>query len=318
MKTIIILLLFFFQITSNSYSQNLTEWDSVLSGAEFGDMTVVSGNGTLSYNFARVDSLSEKSKEEDNDHLSKVSENTQVVIRNTEDVYVSFAFSGVKVKCDEISANYLPSGRRYIQEWKWAYNGEKLDHFSLDGVGQNGLIIPRGSIRTEYVPRLYRYDPRYNGMKIFDTPVGTFLKGSLGYMTVENISVKGEEVIDNIPCKIITGHITNTADSITVWLAPGIMYRPKKIEHISMDEITVIQNSFKQYVTGIWFPNKIQKDIYYIDSNTNKRVLYSTETIVVNDDYNINIDLPSTMFEIKFPSKMTVFDFRLRETIQIK
>jgi hypothetical protein len=117
---------------------------------------------------------------------------------------------------------------------------------------------------------------------------------------------------------MITGHIAGTADSITVWLAPGIMYRPKKIEYISLDEIIVINNSFKQYESGIWFPNKVQKDIYYIDVVTNKRVLYSTETIIVKDDFQINIELPSTMFEIKFPSKMTVFDQRLGAEIKIK
>lgn len=307
-----------FESANTSYSQTLNEIESLVIGAEYGDMTVVSGKGSVFYNYARIDSLSEKAKEKDNDYFSKVSENAKVVVRNTEDINVSFAFSGIQVRCDEISSNYLPSGRKYTQEWKWAFNGEKTDHFSLDGIGHNGLIIPKGSIRTEYVTRIYRFDPRYNGMKIFDTPIGNFLKGSLGDMSIENISVNGEEVIDNIPCKIITGHVSNTSDSITVWIAPSIMYRPKKIEYISLEEITVINNFFKQYETGIWFPNKTQQDIYYIDTNTNKRVLYSTETITVKDDFNINIELPSTMFEIMYPSKMKVFDYRLGEKIQIK
>src|SRR3989339_200963 len=226
-----------------SYSQ---EWDDIVAGAGYGDMAVISGQGSLTFNFARVDSLSQRAIEKDNEHLSNVAPDVQVVIRNTENVNVTFAFSGVKVRCDELSWNYLPSGRRYIQEWKWAYNGEKLDHYSLDGIGQNGLIIPKGSIRTEYVPRIIQFDPRFNGMKIMDTPVGDFLNGSLGDMSVANLSLKGDETIDGAPCKVISGNVVGSADSITVWLAPGIMYRPKKIEYIGLDEITVIVNSFRE------------------------------------------------------------------------
>jgi len=311
------LLLIFIGLTSiTSYAQ--TNLETLIEGADFGDMVVVSGKGDVVIEYTRVDSLSKKAQDDDQSILSKLTPEQEAVIRNQLNINLSFTFTGPKIRCDENTMNLLPTGRWYTQNWHWAYNGEKMDLLRLDGLGENGLIVPLGSVRTENVIPVERYNPRYNGMQIMGTPVGSFLRGSLGSKTVEDLEIIGEEIQDGIPCTIVSGHIVDTDETIIVWLAPGIMYRPKHIEIRSSDASTIVHNTFREHSGGIWFPEYMVKEEFYIDSKSGEEVLYKRDTLAVQDNYELNIELPDSMFEVEFPVGMMVYDFRIGERFEVK
>ena len=317
-RVVFFLLIIMFAGSYGSIAQDPAEWEAILAGADIGDGLISSGQGNILFEYVRTDSSSTRAQELDQEHRENVSPDVMVVVRNQENVELNFAFSGKRFRCDESSINKLPEGRWYSQDWQWAYNGEKLDLLILDGIGENGLIIPRGSIRAENVPRINRFDPRINGLKIMGTPVGSFLRGSFENNTVIDLSVIGEEAQDNILCKVIQGYVVTTGDSIKVWLAPNMMYRPKHVELISWNEITVVHNTFKEYTGGIWYPETLQKEQYYIDEQTGGNVLYYRETITVLNDFVINTVVPSNLFEVTFPSGLMVFDYRIGEKVEIE
>ena len=294
-----------------------TELSTILAGASIGDMMITSGSGNLVYEYTRVDSLSARAQQKDQEHIAGTAPEVKTVIRNHETIDISFSFSGMKVRCDESSYNRLPTGTSFSQDWQWAYNGEKVDILQYDGVGENGLIIPRGSIRADYAPRINRFDPKYNGLTILGTSTGEFLKGTFAGNTVENLKAIRQETLDTVNCVVVSGNVVNTGDTITAWLAPGIMFRPKRIEYRSGDELTIVNNHFKEYSGGVWFPETISKALFYQDSK-GQWVCYTKEKISVLKDFTINIDLPASLFEVQFPVGLWVYDYRFGEKVEIK
>ncbi len=299
-------------------AQDGSELKTIIEGADLGDMMVASGQGSLIFEYTRVDSISSKAQENDQIFLAGLSAGDKAVIHNREQIEMSFAFNGPKMRCNENSLNRLPTGTRYIQNWQWAYNGEKMDLLRLDALGKEGLIAPMGSVITDNVIPVHRFDPRFNGMEILGTPVGEFLRGSFGGNTVENLHVIGEEMQDGIICKVISGDISETGNTVKVWLAPSLMYRPKHVEIRSSDSIIIVHNTFREYTAGICFPELIVKKEYYIDRNTGKEVLYNIETLIVKGNFNLNIELPGSLFEVEFPAGLMVYDYRTGEEFEVK
>ena len=317
-RILMIIFLFVFIGIRAVSAQDGSELKTIIEGSDLGDMMVASGQGSLIFEYVRVDSLSAKAQEDDRAVLAGLSEGEEAVIHNQESINISFAFTDPKMRCNENSINRLPTGGRYNQNWYWAYNGEKMELLRLDELGKEGLIIPIGSVKTDNVIPVNRFDPGFNGMKILGTPVGTFLRGSLGDGTVKDLQLVGEELQDNIPCEVIRGLIADTGNTITVWLAPNLMYRPKHVEIRSSDSIIKVHNTFREYTTGIWFPELIVKKEYYIDKKTDEEVLYKVETLAVQSDFALNMELPNEMFEVDFPIGLMVYDYRTGEEFEVK
>ena len=96
------------------------------------------------------------------------------------------------------------------------------------------------------------------------------------------------------------------------------MYRPKHLEINSSDEIISVHNFFREHSGGIWFPEYILKEEYYINESTGKKELYTRETLTIDKDFEPNVDLPSNLFEIEFPSDLMVYDYRTGQYTEIK
>lgn len=311
--TILLLAVF---VVFPTYAKDASDLETIIEGANIGDMLVTSGKGNLVFEYTRIDSLSKKAIGIDKEFLLKALPGTKVVTNNHEYIEIFYAFDGKKIRCNENSHNLLPPGVRYTRNWQWTYNGEKMDLLRLDGLGHNDLVKPMGSTRTDNDIPVNRYDPRYNGLNISGTPVSSFLRGSFDGKKISDLRIIGEEIQDDLLCKVIRGQ-TETGDIITVWLAPRLMYRPKHIEiRSSYNEITVIHNTFKE-LNKSWFPQKITKEEYYSDDNTGKKVLYTRETILIQSDFEINIALSNSLFEAKFPRGLTVYDYRTGERFEI-
>ncbi len=167
-------------------------------------------------------------------------------------------------------------------------------------------------------------DPRFYGRTILGTPVATFLKGKVfnitqnsEYDTIEklkNFQLLGEEELEGIQCKVFCRNYSIeyeklnviTDKTITVWLAPDMMYRPKLIEEISEEKLqgkvtkrkTVHHNSFRKY-GSIWFLDNVLIKNYQFDENSNVWVLRTKGIYTVHDDFEVNIDLPDSLFTVK-------------------
>jgi hypothetical protein len=96
------------------------------------------------------------------------------------------------------------------------------------------------------------------------------------------------------------------------------MFRPKRIEIRSSDALTVINTTFREHNGGIWFPENIVKEEFYTNSSDGKEVLFKRDTLAVQDNYELNIELSDSMFEVEFPVGMVVYDFRINEEFEVK
>ncbi|MFC1508706.1 hypothetical protein ACFL60_03350 [Candidatus Omnitrophota bacterium] len=318
LKGIVIVAILMCFISNGAYPQDNKEWETILAGADLGDNLITSGIVNVAFEYVRVDSLSTRTRELDSEHISKVAADVMTVVRNSENIDISFTFSGERVRFNERSMNKLPDGRWYTQEWQWAYNGEKLDLLRLDGLGENDLVKPKASIRTGYVHRLNRFDPRYNGLKIRGTTVGSFLRGTLGEGVVTQLKIVRKETVDGVFCTVIKGDINSSGNIITVWLAPEMLYRPKRIKFDYGNETIMINTTFKEYLGDVWFPETVVKEKFYLDRSTGKEMLYYRETITVTKGSVLNTDIPVEKFENAFPSGLSVYDYRLGEYLVIE
>lgn len=289
----------------------------IQSGASIGDKAVVSGRGSVSYSFVRVDSLGARAKTEDDAFKTGLSENESGVIQNIVDIDYTFAFDGIKMACHEQSKVLSPSGKWYNRDWHWAYDGEKMELYRLDPIGENGLLIPLGSIRTENKMQRHINDPRYDSMMIHGTNVSDFLNGEMDKHSVESIQTGVTEVIDNMVCDVITGRDQINNNTITIWMASEVMFRPLRIEISSPNERMIIRNTFRDYGNGIWFPQETLRELYYQEENSDQEQLYARETITIHKDFEVNVAIPSDTFELEFPVGMTVYDFRSGEFYDI-
>jgi len=316
MKNFILLELFsFFCCIPNIFSADLM---TLQQGTSIGDVAVMSGNGTVKYQYVRIDSLSQYAQEEDIAFLNGLTEGSVGVIQNVVDIDFTFVFDGTKIACHEYSYLKTPKGTQYKRNWLWTYNGETTALLRLDPIGQNGLILPIGSIYSDNQFHRDMNDPRYDSMMIRGTSVGEFLSGKYNEQAVENIHVTTTEIIDGIECDVVQGTIRETDETITVWLVSNMMYRPKRIELVSPQGRIAIQNIFKEYGSGVWFPKQIIRETYYTSENSKQEVLYKRETISVQDDYAVNAVIPVETFEISFPIGMTVYDFRTGTSFEVK
>lgn len=289
----------------------------IAEGADAGDAIVSSGRGIVRYEYVRIDSLGEKAREDDQAHFSRLDENTEVVIKNYERIVLNVAFKGSKIRCEELSRSRFPDGRPYTQQWIWAYNGEKMDLLRLDGLGDNDLIIPIGSIRTNNDIPLSKFDPRYYGMGILGAPVASFAVGDLDDRKIEGIAVAGEEVLDGVLCRVVQGTIAETKETVKAWLPQDMMFRPVRVEIAAATGFVEIDNQFRKHADGSWFTKRVERKEHYI-SASGKRVLYKKEVLTVDDAFEVNVDIPSETFEIDFPRGMSVRDYRLGKTVLIE
>ena len=318
---ILLLIIIFFK---NSFIENesyASEFETIIEGAKTGDTLIKSGQGSLTFEFTRIDSLSERylayRRKLKGRIVSRSGHITDVRADNTEGPKFSninhkkadifFAFDGIKMRCNE--KYWEPyTNPKYVNR-QYAYNGEKTDLLLQYSNNEKKLIRRAGAIRTKNIIRVESYDPVYYGLYIKGVPIAKFLSGNVTYIK--------NEIIDGLNCNVFRGKIVDEQETYTVWLAQDLLYRPKRIEIESKDKILndkiifVIINNFKKYSNGIFFPRQIIKERYYIDNSTSKRMLSQRTTLNVHDDYQLNIELNKDLFKIDFPKDIMVQDSRI-------
>jgi hypothetical protein len=270
----------------------------------------MNGKGRVSYSWVRVDSTSDRAKELIQKALDETPPGaTKVIVYNkTIDIY--YAFNGPKIRCDENTIDFLPSGRTFNRWWQSAYNGEKMDLLRFDGIGTNGLIHPMGSVQANNIIFTDKFDPRFYGMGIMGIPVSVFLNGTANEGTLQNLRITAEELQDGIMCKVIEADVVNSDLHYKVWLSPLQLYRALHVEKRSHTSLIVVHNTFKEYLNDIWFPKDISLKTYYFDESTKTFLLEEQLLLAVQSDFEINTDVPNSVFEISFPKGLSVYDIR--------
>ena len=75
---------------------------------------------------------------------------------------------------------------------------------------------------------------------------------------------------------------------------------------------------YKNYGDGIWFLKKRVCEKYYYNKD-NGDYDFSVRTVLnINDDFEINIEIPDSIFNIQFPKGLQVDDERTGTTIVIE
>jgi len=286
-----------------------------IEGAKLGDALITSGKGRIT----REQILSDYGKFQARQYLiqREAPSDAATVIESYIKEEIFFAFKQKKIRCDIRSLRRLPSGRKYDMYWQQSFDGEKTMLLRLDATGPKGLIEPMGSIKSgNDIPQAR--DPRYWGMTIFGTPVKEFLEGRpFGICSIpigKPLLLKSVQ-LDGVLCDVVRTKLSRDY-TITVWLARTKAYRPKRIEVADPNGqvITIVSNTFRSYGGDLWFPKQVVAEKYAIDKVTGKRELHSRTTLIVHDDFMVNIDLPDEMFEIRFPKGLEVYDFRIGKT----
>jgi len=316
----IFLLLTIFQICLAEIKDN-----KIFKIANYGDKIITSSMGNLTYEWIRVDSTSTKALEDDKKTLE-----TKGVIQNYFKYDIFFAHSGPKIRCNTSSMEMISNNKWAINQIQSAYNGEKTDRIMLYSFDENGLFSSQGFINQNNVITIKKFDPRYNGIYLFNTPIESFLKGSPISLRswqvfgegekeiIKNLQFIGDEIINRIHCKIFSGYTKDNSVNIKVWLSKKFFYRPTKIEVITSKSLMISYIDFKKYEYEIWFPKKIINEFYYMDESKKEFVIEKKSTLLVHDDFNINIDVPEDLFDIEFPKGIKIYDERINQSIVAK
>lgn len=301
----------------STVSLSASTLEELSEGANYGDALITSGQGKITFDWVRADSTSLRAVQQDKKAKEETPPNKVRVRVNTKRIDLNFAFSGPKVRCDEKSIDLLPTGKTYQRHWQSAFNGEKVDFVQLDGTGINGLVKPKGAIRSDTkILRSDKFDPRYFALSILGAPCGEFLLGTSKDGQLQNIRISGEEALDGIPCTVVEAGVTNADIQYKVWVASGQMYRPKRIEVKTSASLKVIDTVFKHYDGDVWFPEMISVKDYYFDEKTGAPVLEERFTLSINSSFQINTTVPDSVFQIKFPKGLKVYDWRTGATFK--
>lgn len=269
---------------------------NILNGINKGDSLVICGCGFLKYNEFYADTINEKATS----------------------IEIFTAFDGVKLRTDVFIVN---SGGDTTLISQQAFDGNKTDNLYLmrydrgiltqDRNMPNGVTVIYNSMRQEY-------DPRNSGMTLFGPPLGIEIQKALnkeGYLT--DVSYIKDEIIEGTNCSLIQLSFTDST-IFKIWISPDNMYRMLKLEIINSYYKLIGKFHYKNYGNGIFFINDRELNTYTFDDKTKQYVYDWSNTMQINDDFKINPEIPASVYDIKFPSGLIIYDERVKGPVEIK
>lgn len=320
-KILLLSLLIPISFFGQPYISGASEIDEIIEEAAFADGLVITGKGSLQWEYTHIDSTGERYENWKRDVNEKLQHEEKVIFHNFRKFDTFFAFKDNRMRCNQSFLEPNSSSEWISCNRQMAYNGEKTDFLLLDSNIENGVITPKGTISSNNQIPADTVDPRYHGMGIWGKPVGSFLENPqivvepYGLLLIENLELIGDNIEDDAECKVIKGELGNTNMDLTIWLATDQNYRPKKIVLSSPDKMIVIRNTFKKFDGVVWFPKLIKLEYYKYDNNSGEMILTSHEKIKLNHDYEINVDVSDNLFSLDFPAGLPVYDERTGKVI---
>jgi hypothetical protein len=291
------------------------EMEIIIEGSMLGDMLVSSGIGTLIHNYTRMDTTYIIN----NQHFQNCIKAGNCIILDSYDRFKNIAFDHDKIFFEikyEIPDILNELGEPQTIQTVYASNGERLDVFNIEGVGNKGIIQPRGTIypaSPNFINGFKTHNPGYNSMTIMGKPVHEFLLDRIEEKS--KISILGEELIDGNVCQIIQSCVAGPDSCFTLWLDTELYYWPRRIEIQRADGKMTINSSFIKYNDDLWYLKERIVDDYYYEENAGNLIHVSRDTYRVANDFKLNTEIPVSLFEIDFPRGLEVYDYSLQEYI---
>ncbi|MBN1293030.1 MAG: hypothetical protein JXB48_14410 [Candidatus Latescibacteria bacterium] len=321
---LILIGLFSFSFVGISYPLMKSDLKVIIEGAEVNDGLVKSGMGSFTWEIQDIDT-----RKYNNDDIyklnkeGKLSDNpSEYYHYRTSDVF--FAFKDTKIRCNQRYREQNPAGEWITRYNQMAFDGEKTDNLYYSSNETNNLIQPRGYIGNNNLIPLSLIDPRYNGLGLLGNSLMSFFQSSQFLQPdldtpekVTSIRLIGEELLDNVLCKVLQADLVESDGVITIWIAPDRNYRPKRIELSTKGKIIQVHVVFKKYDRNVWFPDKVTKDSYLIDTDSNEKILEKHSVITIRSDFEINTTVPEDFFELDFPVGLKVYDERIEGVLEI-
>ncbi|MFA6470686.1 MAG: hypothetical protein WCU00_01490 [Candidatus Latescibacterota bacterium] len=285
-------------ITLNSVKSYGFELNDIITIAEIGDNSIKTGYGTITYIMKTQQNY--KKELEKNINNNNIKNATYELIADYNKT-IEFRFDEKRYYVDEKCNDKNPI-YRVIE----SYDGEKVSTLKYVS-DEMGVVRPKGSIDNYYNKSQLGFDPR-SFTTIFGESVAKFLRGNIQYI--------GEEIIKEKSYNVFEGNIFN--EKVKVWLDKTLLYRPTKIEQLTIkNEKVIIENNYCNYGNDIFLKSIIIR-CYSYDKIQNQWIEFNSSIYEIHNDSKFNLTLTNEMFNIEFPKGMRIHDKRINKYIEIK
>ncbi len=278
--------------------------------AKTGDAMLKSGKCDVDFKKTVSEDVIQAEKEYDREHQQKTKEEGHYIFykENETTMKIKMLFDSVKLYVEKEWDSVYENDMKISYLTKKADNGEKMDSYTFEENHFTHETWTRASIKParKVSPK---YQPRYYGYFIYSTPVADFLSGTFKTSIFDSLDTIGQESIDGIDCLIYKGHIANSDSTVTAWIAPELLCRPKKIvlETSIQKQVTTITH--KLHNDYIWFPDVVEHQYYRAENKNSQKKLASFWKMIF-EDVTLNCDIPPETFSIQYPIGTKVYDFR--------
>jgi len=207
---------------------------------------------------------------------------------------IFFAFKGEKMRYDSecfFSKTHLFSKRRDIL--KQVFDGEKTIEYKCTYYPDEGTIFPGGSIKGSNAINMDNVPISY-GIALYSKSLGDLL-------SQQEAELIGTDTINGELCYRIRTAYEGVPIEILVNSRRGFRAQEIKVSNPrGTATISILLEEFERY---IWFPKSIRIQFPLELSGEFKE-------IIVKEDFKINVEVPDSLFMVKFPSGIPVYDSR--------
>ncbi len=201
---------------------------------------------------------------------------------------IFFAFEGKKLHYD--SEEFFPKERIIVKQ---AYDGEKTTTYRCRYNLDEGIIFPSGSISGENIINMDNVPISYG--------IALHSKSLEELLSQQEAELIGTDTINGELCYRIRTAYEGVPIEMLVNSMRGFRAQEVKVSNPrGTATISILLEEFERY---IWFPKSIRVQFPLEISGEFKE-------IIVKEDFKINVEVPDSLFMVKFPSGIPVYDSR--------
>ena len=211
-------------------------------------------------------------------------------------------------------------GRIWIVDERTIFDGEKTMVQSLSRFNRE-IPTPYGLISSGHPMQLHFIDPRSWGYVVFlpepviRPPVAIGLIELLQGKAPDEREVKilGMEDVDDSKCYVVEANFVTC--ELRLWIDPKKNFMLSKSLGQSKEGIVSESKVIYKRYKDIWFPKEKLSWLYSLDKVTGEKKLISKRSERLSDDFQLNIELPDSLFKAPFVKGEKVYDARINKYI---
>lgn len=301
---------------TKSYSVDQKIPDIIHDNLKHQEAAITNGSGSFTYEYVYVDSVNSTVKKANTSQNGWVHYNTR-----KRDVF--YAFEGPKRRIETSEVNFVDNVR-VLHRQEEVYDGDTSYMIATESGRPSGALQAHGHIGKVYSPWSRLNESMLTGLFTNDTSLSSIFNDSLEDIAALDIQKISEENKDGLECYVLKGETVNDSGNngkYRIWLSKKHMCRPVFIEVVSPDNVNIafppyktdVRIEYKEHGDGIWFPSCMEKRKF---DSRNKLIV--KEAITVHDDFTVNCDIDSSVFEMAFPVGLTVFNDLTMEKYEVQ